>query len=370
MSDRMRFRVLLALASILPVGAQDQWHNLRTPVIPRLQNGAPDLAAPAPQSPEGHPDLTGIWQANLGSYSLLNLAVDLKAGETQPWAARLFQDRSENYIRDNPFLRCMPGTGPSVTLGTLGMFRVIQTPGIIAMLPEGYWGPASYRTIFTDGRSLPANPSPTWQGYSVGRWEGDSLVVESVGFNDQTWLDLGGHPHSESLQITERFRRRDFGHIDVQVTFRDPTIYARPWTIPATLNLVTDTELIEYVCNENERSVQHLVVTEADRQRFRNKILLPADTLSKYVGRYEASRATGDPFVYTVTLSDEGQLAVQAPGIFAGRFILSAQSETTFTLFSAYLAEMSLEFVKDAEGNVTELVVHFSQGSQRAVKKR
>ncbi len=177
MSKLMRFGVLLALVSVLPVGAQDQWHNLRTPGIPRLQNSTPDLAAPAPQSPEGRPDFTGIWQANLGSYSLLNLVVDLKAGEIQPWAVKLFQDRSENYIRDNPFLRCMPGTGPSVTLGTLGMFRVLQTPGIIAMLPEGNWGPASYRTIFTDGRSLPANPNPTWQGYSVGRWDGDTLVV-------------------------------------------------------------------------------------------------------------------------------------------------------------------------------------------------
>jgi hypothetical protein len=146
-------------------------------------------------------------------------------------------------------------------------------------------------------------------------------------------------------------------------------VYARPWTISLVVDLAPDTEMLEYVCNENERSADHFVVTEADRNKFRNSVQLPPEFLSKYTGVYEAPRPRGSPFTYTVSLAD-GQLTIQAPGIFGGKFPLSAQTQDTFTIFSAYLAEMSIQFAADAAGQVTELVAHFSQGEHRALRKR
>ncbi len=118
----------------------------------------------------------------------------------------------------------------------------------------------NFREIFTDGRPLPADPNPTWMGYSVGHWDGDTLVVESSGFNDRTWIDTGGHPHSEALRVTERFLRRDFGHITLQTTIDDPKAYTKPWTVSYDLRLLPDTELLEYVCTENNKDMQHIVV--------------------------------------------------------------------------------------------------------------
>jgi hypothetical protein len=366
----MRSLLVTILGGVVATTAFAQWLDFRTPGIPRLPNGQPNLTAAAPKTPDGHPDLSGIWQVkNLGTYSLLNLAADLKPTEIQPWAATLFQQRSENYIRDNPFFRCLPPIGPATSLGVLGMYRILQTPGVIAFLPEGSYGPSSYRQIFMDGRDLPKSPNPIWQGYSIGHWDGETLVVEATGFNEQTWLDLGGHPHTEELRITERFYRRDFGHLELKTTFDDPKVYARPWTISVVVDLAPDTELLEYVCNENERSADHFVVTEADRNRFRNTAQLVPELLSKYTGVYEAPRPSGNPFTYTVSMG-EGQLMIQAPGIFGGKFPLSAQTQDTFTIFSPYLAEMSIQFIADATGRVTELVAHFSQGEQRAIRKR
>jgi hypothetical protein len=133
--------------------------------------------------------------------------------------------------------------------------KVVQTPGLIVMLFESYH---SFRQIFTDGRPLPENRDPAWFGYSVGKWEGDALVVDTVGINDKTWLDDGGHPHSDALHVNERFRRPDFGHMEVQVTIDDPKAYTKPWTVKIPWELVPDTDLFDYVC-ENEKDFQHLV---------------------------------------------------------------------------------------------------------------
>src|SRR6185436_14745870 len=146
-------------------------------------------------------------------------------------------------------VRCLP-LGPAYpTSGdSTGseMMRIVQTPQLIVMLNPDL----TYRQIWMDGRALETNPNPSWMGYSVGRWEGDTLVVESFGFNDRTWLDQNGHPHSEALRTTERYRRRDFGHMDIEVTLSDPAAYARPWTVALGAELTADTELLEYVCNE------------------------------------------------------------------------------------------------------------------------
>src|SRR5262249_9384985 len=143
----------------------------------------------------------------------------------------------------------------------------------------------SYRRVFLDGRKLPIDPNPSFMGYSVGHWEGDTLVVESAGFNDRTWLDFGGHPHSEGLRVTERYRRLDIGHLDLKVTLEDAKVYARPWTIPIAVDLVTDTEMLEYVCNENQKDYDHLVGKASDDKK--NAVKVPVSVLSKYTGTYE-----------------------------------------------------------------------------------
>jgi hypothetical protein len=208
--------------------------------------------APAPRGRDGKPDFSGIWTVNDGKY-LENLAGGMDIS-MKPWAAKLYAERQENYGRDRPSGRCLPH---SVTdfdaLFTPKKF--IQTPGLVILLFEAYH---SYRQIFTDGRSLPSRLDPAWFGYSIGKWEGDTLVVETTGLNEQTWLDDGGHPHSDALHITERFRRRDFGHMDVQVTIDDAKTYDKPWTVTIPWEYLPDTELLDWVC-ENNKDVEHMV---------------------------------------------------------------------------------------------------------------
>jgi hypothetical protein len=361
----------LILTFILAAPSYGQWLNYPTPGIPRTPGGKPDLTAPAPKTAAGKPDLSGIWQpdwqTNTGGSSNLNLAADLKPDEIQPWAEALYRQRSQNFIKDHPFFHCLPGIGPATTLGMLGSYKIQQTPGVIAFLPEGDHGPGMYRQVFIDGRELPKDPNPTWQGYSVGHWEGDTLVVESSGFNDRTWLDGGGHPHSDALHVSERFHRRDFGHMELKMTFEDSKVYTRPWTISMDVVLTPDTELLEYVCGENERDISHLVTTDKDQRRFRANVQVPVEVLSKYVGVYEMTRPGGNPATYTVTL-DSDQLKMS--GIGAGRFPLTAQSESSFSLFSAYAIDVAVNFEKDSQGAVSQiLITGLLGGPQRATRK-
>jgi hypothetical protein len=225
----------------------------------------------------GKPDLTGLWQAERNPDSeynsvlgdsfakvqidlhditkhALNVFWGLKPDEEpmRPEAAAIVKRRSETPL-DYPHVRCLPGGIPlSLFVFT---FKMIQAPQEIVQLSETLDPP---RQIYTDGRSLPRNPDPTWMGSSVGRWEGDTLVVETNGLNDRGWLDAFGHPRSESMRITERYRRRDFGHMDLEITFNDPVYYTRPFTIKSAVNLIPDSDLIEYVCNENEKDRAHI----------------------------------------------------------------------------------------------------------------
>jgi hypothetical protein len=242
--------VLLAFAS-LPVAAQ--WIQYPTAGIPRTKEGKPNLAAPAPKAADGKPDLSGIWKASTGKY-LANLAVDGIDVGMQPWAAKVLQERQENFGIDRPSGRCLPH---SVTdFDAHGMpKKFIQLPGLIVMLFESYH---SYRQIFTDGRPFPEDRDPAWYGYSVGTWEGDTLVVNTIGLNEKTWLDDLGHPHSDALKIIERFRRRDFGHMELQLTIDDPKTYVKPWGITIPYELVPDTELLDWVC-ENDKDTEHMV---------------------------------------------------------------------------------------------------------------
>jgi hypothetical protein len=242
----------LALA-YLAIPLPGQWINYPTPRIPRTKDGKPNLSAPAPKTPDGKPDLSGIWQVPVPKY-LENLAADGVEVPMRPWAQTLYKERQENDAKDRPSGHCLPHSVTDFDAHFTPK-KVIQTPGQIAMLFESYH---SYREIFTDGRPLPEIHEPAWFGYSVGKWEGDTLVVNTVGINEKTWLDDGGHPHSDALHIIERFRRPDFGHIQLQLTIDDSKAYTKPWTVNIPWEFVPDTELLDWVC-ENEKDVPHLV---------------------------------------------------------------------------------------------------------------
>jgi len=251
----MRVAPFILMASL---AASGQWLNLQTPGIPRSPDGKPDLSAPTPKTADGKPDLSGIWRSDPleGVNYIQNVARDLQPGEIKPWAAALSQQRVDNLQKDEPWTRCRPAGLP--LLDTAGVtYRIVQTSGLVVILYEET--STVPRQIFTDGRALPENPNPTWMGYSVGRWEGDTLVVDTNGFNDKTWLDANGHPHSESLRLTERFHRVDFGHLDLQITINDPETFTKPFTIVKHPQLRADYEMLEYFCIENERDARHMV---------------------------------------------------------------------------------------------------------------
>jgi hypothetical protein len=268
--------VLIALTAA-SVSAHAQWLNYPTPGTPRTRDGKPNLSAPARRASNGKPDLSGVWQVeptpfdeltrlfgDLSAFSvpgdspfafskyLVNILVDFKPGEVslRPEFADLFHRRAKE---DTPLLHCLPIGIPADDL-LPGPFKVIQTPGLILIRNE-YEN--TLRQIYMDGREPPADPEPLWLGYSVGRWEADTLAVDTVGFNDKSWLDGIGHPHSEALHVLERFHRRDFGHMDVQVTIEDPKVYSEPFSIKFTERLLPDSDTLEYFCNENERDQSH-----------------------------------------------------------------------------------------------------------------
>ena len=242
-----------------------QWLNLPTPGIPRTANGMPNLTAPAPHTADGKPDLSGLWQRISPKYAI-NIAADLKPGEVQPSAQALVKHRMEDLGKDHMGLQCLPW-GPN-QINSDRKAKIIQAPGLIVMLDEDL----TYRQIFLDGRKLETDPNPSWMGYSVGHWDGNTLVVESNGYNDRTWLDRDGHPHTEALRMTERYRRRDFGHLDIEVTLNDPAVYARPWTVALNADLAPDTELLESVCNETTAGREHWVGKASDNEKSAVKV--------------------------------------------------------------------------------------------------
>ncbi len=348
------FAIGLVVIAASPVGAQ--WLNQPTKGIPRKADGKPNLAAPVPRTADGKPDLSGMWRIAVSPGYVANIAADLQPGDVLPWAQALYQQRSENLGKDDPWtVKCLPMGTRHFTNG--GLARIIQTPGVIAILYEDL----AYRQIHMDGRTLPKDANPSYMGFSVGHWEGDTLVVESTGFKDTTWLDMGGHPHTEALRITERFQRRDFGHMDLRVTIDDPKAYAKPWTIAATINMVPDTELLEYVCAENERDAAHLVGRTAEEQKVR----VSREVLAEYAGTYEETSNDNKDFVvqrFTVTLAGD-QLFLDIGG--KGKVPLYPLSQTTFSprLLGTY------EFERNAAGAVTQLIAHSTEGDVRAVRK-
>jgi hypothetical protein len=282
-------RVIAALALLsAPAAILGQWPNYRAPGAPRTADGKVDLTAPAPRTSDGKPDLSGVWlysrppgqrnaapapatppaapPAQSGAPEIIplsvrtsqfwNLGASFKDGlPFQPWAADLHEQRVATNSRDNPDAHCLP-------LGVMQLHnhgqprKMIQTPGVIVILYEANSG---VRQIFTDGRTLPKDPEPWWYGYSIGHWEGDTLVAESTNFRDLGWLDVEGSTLTESGKIVERYRRPDYGHLEIEVTIDDAKAYTKPWTVTVHQRLMPDTELIEFVCGENDKDETHLV---------------------------------------------------------------------------------------------------------------
>ncbi len=258
--------------------ANSQWLNYPTPGTPRTPDGKANLSAPAPRAVNGKPDLSGVWQVEptpadelkrlfgdlsgenvLGDSSaafskyLISILADFKPSDAplRPEFAGILRQRAKQVY---PLTRCLPVGVPADDV-LPGPFKVIQTPGLILIRNE-YEN--TLRQIYLDGRKPPADPDPLWLGYSVGKWEGNRLVVDTIGLNDKSWLDGSGSPHSEALHVVERFHRRDFGHMDVQVTIDDPKMYTKPFSIQFTEDLMPDGDVTEYFCNEDEKDLSHL----------------------------------------------------------------------------------------------------------------
>jgi hypothetical protein len=325
-----------------------QWPSHPTQGVPRKADGKPDLSAPAPRSADGKPDLSGVWRVKQASY-LVYVTSDLKPEEVRPWAAALYKQRADDYRKDSDGIACLP-PGPKAGISGLAFpMKIVQTPNLMVVL---YEYETIFRQIFTDGRALPDDPNPTWMGYSIGHWEGDTMVVNTAGYNDRTTLDLGGHPHTEALRVTERFHRRDVGHIDLQVTLDDPKAYTRAWTLPVELDLVPDGDLIEYFC-ENEKDARHLVGKSGEEARVASEIL------AQYAGTYDAPGIAGGAVISV----EDGHLTINTSG--GGNIPLVAHSDNNFTMEGT-----GMEFVRDAKGSVTGMIQHWVEGDRLFTRKK
>ena len=274
-------RVVIATCAVLLTltgAAEAQWLNYPDPRIPRTTDGKAILTAPPPRASDGKPDLSGVWHVQAESLEekqrlfgpdygrvfvigmeptttskyATDVLVDYKPGEIAmtPDAEALYLRRRQGE-EISPTTLCLPAGVPRATLLS-EVHKIVQTPGLIIVMHELDFGMS--RQIYTDGRSLPRDIEfPSWLGYSVGRWEGDTLVVDTVGFNDKSWLDGRGHPHTEAMHVSEKYRRRDVGHLDIEITIDDPKAYNRPFTFKVTHLLEVDSDILEYVCNEGER---------------------------------------------------------------------------------------------------------------------
>jgi hypothetical protein len=338
--------MVLALSALvaLPTMGFGQWLEHSTPGIPRTSDGKPDLSAPSPRTPDGKPDLSGLWRAGTKFES------DLKHSDAQPWAQEQAIRHAANLYADRWAVLCLP-PGPMINL--TGPLKIVQTPGIMAIL---YELSNNYRQIFTDGRDLPKDPNPTWQGYSVGRWDGDTLVVETIGFNDKSMIGRPPYPHSEELRVMERYRRRDFGHIDQQMTVDDPKTFLRPWRINAELVFDPDTEMLEFVCNENEQDRHHFVLPQ--NTRGNEGLNIDAAVLAKYVGTY------GIPLRRVTVTLDGDQLTIHSTD--GEHALLVPQSATTFVGLRGAI----VEFILNERGEVTHLLVEGQIKVPRIVQAR
>ncbi len=311
---KREFAIMLLLASATPAAAQ--WLTLPTPNVPRLEDGTLDQSAPVPRAATGRPDLSGLWRPS-------RVQGDLnERSKFQAWVSALIDEREARYFADDPRFSCLPSGPSNITIASnsYGLRRILQHPSMIAML----YNDMTYRQIFMDGRELERDPLPTWMGYSVGRWDGDTLVVESNGYNGKTWLNRG-LSHTDQLRITERYRRVDFGHIEVNVTYEDPGAFESELHAVIDMEFVADDEMLETVCNEaysGERSGWTSEVSQVGEAA----VALSPDEFANYVGTYKGVYL-GNAVTVEVTIED-GELYMQRNN--APRAPLIPQSETAF----------------------------------------
>ena len=328
-------RLLLAafalIVGTMPAGAQ--WLDRKTPGIPHTPDGKPNLAAPAPRGPDGKPDFSGVWNGE-------DPAPTPDRADMQAWVKELIPQRQLEFFKARPAYMCLP-SGPEAEESFGGWKRILQTPTAIAILNDDL----THRMIFMDGRTLEDNPAPSWMGYSVGRWEGDTLVVESNGFNDKTWVSRRALSHTEALRMTERYRRSDVGHLDIEVTFTDPGAFAKPWSFAVHKTLAADTEMLELVC---ERSSDHW-----SNRTTETAVHVAPEVLARYVGVYSGIYQ-GNPRTARISLSD-GQLFVASGGGEAQPLVPRSQ-----TLFEGNLG---YQFIVDEKGVATHVTeIHVSGG--------
>ena len=263
--------VTLLCAALSPSLAA-QWPDYPTVGVPRLPNGQPNLDAPVPRTADGRPDLSGLWRGGMAAVpaqpgqpapaaittapdgtplaAFRDVGANIKGGlPLTPWGAAVLKKRKDDNSKDNPEAHCLPmGIVQFHTQGAPRKFY--QTPGVLVILYEASSG---IRQIFTDGRPLPTtDPQPWWYGYSTGKWDGDTLVVQTAGFRDDGWLDIWGSPLTESGKVTERFRRTSFGRMEIDVTIDDPKAYTKPWTVRVNQQIMVDQEILEFICLENQ----------------------------------------------------------------------------------------------------------------------
>lgn len=259
---------IVAALAVAPAAAQ--WVGYPTPNVPRKPDGRVDMTAPAPRLADGKPDFSGIWisdrtqpgEETISDASTLpsgrymqNMGVDFEGGlPYQEWLKPIVKERTENLAIHDPHIRCLPDFFLRA-YGLPHMLKFVHTPNLLVMLNEMN---AGYRQVFTDARALPEEPTPAWQGYSSGRWEGDTLVVDTIGMRDDTWIDWNGSVVTEEARIREEITRIDFGHLEIKATVDDPKAYTKPWTVTLRQRLVVDAELIDEICLENEQFVRRM----------------------------------------------------------------------------------------------------------------
>ena len=269
--------LLVIVVAVVGASAESsaQWFTYPNPSVPRTADGKPNLAAATPRTADGKPDFSGVWLADnplpcppmlrdgddcVEKIPLAREAVNIAAGlpgglPYQPWTAALVKQRTAEFSKEDPHARCLPSNLPRVY--TLPHYnKMIQVPGVLVILHEFN---ASYRQIFTDARPHPVDPQPAWNGYSSARWDGDTLVVDSIGFRDDLWLDMSGNPMTSAAKVRERISRPNFGTLLIEFTVDDPKAYTRPWTVTIKQSHAGDVELVDEICLENEKSVQRMM---------------------------------------------------------------------------------------------------------------
>jgi hypothetical protein len=343
-----KFLVVLILFTIT-VPATAQWLDRPWPDIPRTVDGEPDLTAPAPRGLDDKPDFTGIWNGPPP-------VARLDPTNLQLWISELATQRQQDFYKERPLFRCLPN-GPE-TESFAGWKRFIQTPASIVILNENL----TYRLIHMDGRELEANPITSWSGYSVGHWDGDTLVIDTFGFNDKTWVSRFGVSHTEALRVNERYRRPDFGHMQVEVTFTDPDAFATPWGFDMNMIVQADTEMLESVCERGSEDWSgSFSAIEAKR------VFVSPETLVQYVGVYSGIYGGGER-VYEISLIG-GELiativsAYSALGL--GAAGLEEGAPRTLVPFSETLFDglgLGYRFIVNDDGEVESFIISHVSG--------